>query len=74
MIKRVPVVLGDQSFVVSLDQGKGTAVVRERILIFEGKRRKFYDEKICWVHDPKVPAAVPNQLYERVIELARSAP
>ena len=49
---KVDVNLDDRHFIVVFDEEKGTALVKERVVIFEGKRRKFYDEEIRWFHDP----------------------
>lgn len=71
---KVDVTIGDQEFIVNFDDSTGKVVVIERVVIFEGKRRKFYDEKVRCVRDPSLSLpSSPNPLYERVIELARSA-
>jgi hypothetical protein len=62
-----------RDFIVDIHQEKGTALVTERVVIFEGKRRKFYDEKIRWIHLRDHPPLKTDPFYERVIELARSA-
>ena len=70
---RVKVAVDGKNYIVVFDQEKGTALVRERVVIFEGTKRKFHEEQIRWFHNPALPPPpIPNPLYERVIELARS--
>lgn len=70
---KVDVTIGDQEFIVNFDDSTCKVVVIERVVIFEGKRRKFYDEKVRCVRDPSLPPPpIQNPLYERAIELARS--
>ena len=72
MKRSVEIGTEDRHFIVVFDQADGSALVKERVLIHDGPRRKYYDEKIRWVDIPEHPPLIPNPLYERVIQEARS--
>ena len=73
MKKRIALSHEDREFIVKLEDGdKACATVKELVVIFQGKRRRYYDEAIRYIRIEAHPPPKPDPFYEQLIEIARS--
>ena len=72
MTRKVHVHLDDRHFIVSFNEEKGTALVMERVPIYDGKRRRYHVDQSRWFYSDTLPQPNPDPLGDRVMKEARS--